>query len=88
MQFSELYPLEGAFLEDASAYIDENGCIRVRLATEIAEMMIKEAGVFEGLLKIFNSFENGRLDKNTLLIETVETVKNSYIDEIIESAED
>ncbi len=88
MQFSELYPLEGAFLEDASAYIDENGCIRVRLATEIAEMMIKEAGVFEGLLKIFNSFENGRLDKNTLLIETVETVKNSYIDEIIESVED
>ncbi len=88
MQFSELYPLEGAFLEDASAYIDENGCVRVRLATEIAEMMIKESGVFEGLLKIFNSFENGRLDKNTLLIETVETVKNSYIDEIIESAED
>ena len=51
-------------------------------------MMLKEAGVFEGLLKIFNSFENGRLDKNSLLIETVETVKNSYIDEIIESAED
>ena len=88
MQFSELFPLEGAFLEDASAYIDENGCVRVRLATEIAEMMIREAGVFDGLLKIFNNFENGRLDKNTLLIETVETVKNSYIDEIIESAED
>ncbi len=88
VQFSELYPLEGAFLEDASAYIDEDGCIRVRLATEIAEMMLKETGVFEGLLKIFNSFENGRLDKNSLLIETVEAVKNSYIDEIIESAED
>ncbi len=88
VQFSELYPLEGAFLEDASAYIGEDGCIRVRLATEIAEMMIKEAGVFEGLLKIFNSYENGRLDKNSLLIETVEAVKNSYIDEIIESAED
>ena len=88
MQFSELYPLEGAFLEDASAYIDEDGCVRVRLATEIAEMMIKEESVFSGLLDIFNSFENGRLDKNTLLIETVEAVKNSYIDEIIESAED
>ena len=51
-------------------------------------MMIKEDAVFAGLLKIFNSFENGRLDKSTLLIETVETVKNSYIDEIMESAED
>ena len=83
--FGLMYPPESAFLEGATAYLQDNGCIRIRVESELALMMLTSGEVFGALLKIFNSYENGRLDKNTLLIETVSAAnKNSYIDEIIE----
>lgn len=82
--FGQLYSLESAFLEEANAYADDSGAVRIRVGSEIAAQMLAGEDVFDALLKVFNSFENGRLSKNTLLIETVESVKkNSYIDEIV-----
>lgn len=82
--FGQLYSLESAFLEEAVAYADESGAVRIRVGSEIAAQMLAGEDVFDALLKVFNSFENGRLTKNTLLIETVESAKkNSYIDEIV-----
>ncbi len=83
--FGAMYPLESAFLETAGAYAEDNGAIRIRVESDIAVMMLTGSEVFDSLLKIFNSYEGGRLDKNTFLIETVAAAKkNSYIDEIIE----
>ena len=48
-------------------------------------MMLAGEETFNALLSAFNSYEGGRLDKSTLLIETVSSAKkNSYIEEIIE----
>lgn len=83
--FGAMYPPESAFLETASAYAEDNGAIRIRVESDLAVMMLTGREVFDSLLKIFNSYEGGRLDKNTLLIETAAAAKkNSYIDEIIE----
>lgn len=85
--FGQLYPMESAFLEDARAYHQDNGAIRIRVDSDIAAAMLRGPEVFDTLLRAFNAYEGGRLDKNTLLIETVAASKqNSYIDEIIESA--
>lgn len=84
--FGQLYSLESAFLEEANAYVDDNGSIRIRVQSDIAATMLAGTEVFDALLRAFNAFEGGRLDKNTLLIETVAAAKkNSYIDEIIDT---
>ncbi|MBQ4137109.1 MAG: DNA polymerase III subunit gamma/tau [Clostridia bacterium] len=83
--FGALYTLESAFLEEASAYAQEDGSIRIRVQSDIAAMMLAGEETFNALLSAFNSYEGGRLDKSTLLIETVSSAKkNSYIEEIIE----
>ncbi len=87
--FGQVYPLESAFLEDARAYIEENGTVRIRVDSDIAVTMLSGNEVYDTLLRAFNAFENGRLDKNTLLIETnAQSKQNSLIDEIIESAQE
>ena len=84
--FGQLYSLESAFLEEANAYVDDNGSIRIRVQSDIAATMLAGAEVFDALLRAFNAFEGGRLNKNTLLIETIASAKkNSYIDEIIDA---
>ena len=83
--FGALYTLESAFLEEASAYAQQDGSIRIRVQSDIAAMMLMGEETFNALLSAFNSYEGGRLDKSTLLIETVSSAKkNSYIEEIIE----
>ncbi|MBO7148859.1 MAG: DNA polymerase III subunit gamma/tau [Clostridia bacterium] len=83
--FGALYTLESAFLEEASAYAQQDGSIRIRVQSDIAAMMLAGEETFNALLSAFNSYEGGRLDKSTLLIETVSSAKkNSYIEEIIE----
>ncbi len=84
--FGAMYTLESAFLEEASAYSEDNGSIRIRVQSDIAKMMLSSTETFNALLSAFNAYEGGRLDKNTLLIETVSSAKkSSYIDEIVES---
>lgn len=83
--FGDMYPMESAFLDSAIAYAEDNGSIRIRVDSEFAATMLRAGEVFDALLRSFNAYENGRLDKSTLLIETVEAAKkSSFIDEIIE----
>ncbi|MBQ7822132.1 MAG: DNA polymerase III subunit gamma/tau [Clostridia bacterium] len=83
--FGAMYTLESAFLEEASAYAEDNGSIRIRVQSDIAATMLSSGDAFDALLRAFNSYEGGRLDKNSLLIETTASAKkNSYIDEIVE----
>ncbi len=83
--FGDMYPMESAFLDSAIAYAEDNGSIRIRVDSEFAATMLRAGEVFDALLRSFNSYENGRLDKSTLLIETIEAAKkSSFIDEIIE----
>lgn len=85
--FGRMYPMESAFLENARAYVQENGTIRIRVESSIAATMLLGGEVYDTLLRAFNAYENGRLDKNTLLIETTEASKQtSFIDEIIDAA--
>lgn len=87
-RFARDFPLEGAYLDEGRAYREDNGRIRVRLGSEFALGMVASDAAYAKLLEVFNGFESGRLDKNTLVLESVETVsRDSYIDEIIDSTE-
>lgn len=83
--FGDMYPMESAFLDSAVAFAEDNGNIRIRVDSGFASTMLTAPEVFDALCQAFNTYENGRLDKSTLLIETAEAAqKSSFIDEIIE----